>query len=448
VCEKGVTTVRQYARQELTSDGSRSRQSATKRSGSGTTISAGSLLAFISCAVVCLAATKLGPAEAETRQILEEKNAAIKAADKVYSRVVESAEKDYEEIVRRAESQRAKQVADARTSATRKLTVLAERLTQEGQLAAAVNAYRAVYSIDPTHAEALRALKAARVDLKTIPIDAEAVRVEPERIQAERVVLWNTHNSSYNTNGTLECNVLLLLDGAEVWRKDGISLDWKADEDTSASIALPSVRFGQLRVEITRWQGYSGGLSEIQVWREGTNVALGRPSRASGSLDDRCSPARVTDGVTTSRVYKDGYWLLPDNQSGWVEVDFSPPRGNAVQRFRVVASKPWQALTHVSRGDVIRIQATGIWRAAPGLTAGPDGGQDTGGDEWGVYRDRFFLRGRIGKKTFRAGSDYTLQVPRSGMLEMGMQEESPQWHSNNSGFLTVTLTFLPRQQSK
>ena len=95
---------------------------------------------------------------------------------------------------------------------------------------------------------------------------------------------------------------------------------------------------------------------------------------------------------------------------------------------------------------MIRIQASGTWRAAPGLVAGPDGGQQTGGDEWGAYRDRFYLRGRVGRNTFKVGSQYTLRVARSGMLEMGMQEESPRWHSNNSGFLTVTLTFLPRTQ--
>ena len=42
------------------------------------------------------------------------------------------------------------------------------------------------------------------------------------------------------------------------------------------------------------------------------------------------------------------------------------------------------------------------------------------------------------------GSSYTLGAEVGGELELGMNEEKPEWHANNAGFLDVTLTIRKR----
>ena len=397
-------------------------------------------------AVLCLAATELGPGEEQMRRILEEKNTAIEAADLAYDEAIDHADVEYQKGIHRAEKARARAVEEAKGTAVQRLSRMAGRLAQEGKLAAAITAYKAIYSIDPNHEEAVRVLTAAKVDLNTVPIEPEGPVIDPGWVRADRVVVWNTHNSKYGVSGSEECNIVLVRRMEEVWRKDGVKLPWRKDKDMSARIDLPSVKFDKVRVEITRWKGYCGGLSEVEVWKGRRNLALGRPATASASFDQRCGPMCVTDGITTSRVYKNGYWLLPDNEAGWVQVDFARIRDTASRRFRVFARRPWQRIVKVSRGDVIDITATGTWRAAPLLTAGPDGGQGRGADKWGAFRDRFYLRGRIDRNVFRIGAKHTLKAAEDGVLEMGMQEKQPDWHTNNSGFLIVTLTF--RQKAK
>ncbi len=79
-----------------------------------------------------------------------------------------------------------------------------------------------------------------------------------------------------------------------------------------------------MRVEIEAYENNGGGLAEIQVLVGGRNVAPQLQARASGCYPGGSfTAARVNDGITTSADFATGYWLLPDRQTGWIEL--SPP---------------------------------------------------------------------------------------------------------------------------
>jgi len=384
-------------------------------------------------------APKPPTADDEIKRIMDAKDAAILTADTQYTTQVESAEAQYEQDLAKAQASRATAIAKARILAAAQLKAAGKQMAAGGKVADAIKLFKAVYCLRPEDAEATAALAAAGVDVADIKLepDYEARRLAG---RGHKIVIWNTHNSRYNTSGALECNVLLLKGKTLVWRSDKVALPWKRNTDTSATIQVPQKDFDTVRVEVTKWQGYSGGLAEVEVWQGKDNIAAGCPVRASASLDELTQPIRLTDGVTTSSVYKDGYWLLPDNQAGWVEIKLARPEYSELHRVKVPARKPWQSVLRVFKGDVIDITAAGTWRAHPLILANADGGTGEGRDEHGEFRQRFYLQGRLDGKTFRIGSKFTLHVAKDGVLEMGMNETQAEWHANNSGFLDVTLT--------
>ncbi len=76
----------------------------------------------------------------------------------------------------------------------------------------------------------------------------------------------------------------------------------------------------RVRVEVVQWQRRGGGLSEIQVFKDDQNVALGKKTRASTTYDERFPHSSLTDGITSSARKARGYWLLPNSTAGWAEV--------------------------------------------------------------------------------------------------------------------------------
>ena len=32
----------------------------------------------------------------------------------------------------------------------------------------------------------------------------------------------------------------------------------------------------------------------------------------------------VIDGITTSKTHDSGYWILPDSQTGWIQLEWGP----------------------------------------------------------------------------------------------------------------------------
>jgi hypothetical protein len=145
---------------------------------------------------------------------------------------------------------------------------------------------------------------------------------------ADRLVVWNCHNTSSNDRGTARINVLLLLRGTVGWSKSGLPIDWNPGKDTSLTIPLPKIPFDKIRIEVVEWHKLGGGLSEIQVFRGETNIAQGAPVAVSGMYDKRFPASRLTDGITTSAEDAKGYWLLPNAAPGWAEIDISGRKGD------------------------------------------------------------------------------------------------------------------------
>ena len=382
-------------------------------------------------------------AEAEMQRILGVKDAAVEGADRQYTERIDSADKSYEQSLAAARTAWSGKVAQARSAAVTDLKVLGARLAAAGQLADTIKVFKAVYAIKPHDSQAVKALVAAGVDLRTIAPgpDYGALRAGN---RASKIVIWNTHNSVHNTSGARRCNVVLFHAGRPVWRADKVDLPWQRNKDTFAAVNVPARQFDVVRVEITKWQGYSGGLAEIEIWRGGKNVALHMPTRASAAADRRTTSDQVTDGVTSSVVYKHGYWLLPDHRAGWIEISLARPAYQKLLRAKISARKPWQKVLELAEGDVVDITATGKWRPSPHIPAGPEGGTGPGGDEWGMFRDRFYLQGRLNGEIFKIGSEFTLRAPKAGDLELCMDEEDVTWYKNNSGFLNVTLSVRKR----
>jgi serine/threonine protein kinase/S1-C subfamily serine protease/peroxiredoxin len=163
----------------------------------------------------------------------------------------------------------------------------------------------------------------------------EAANIGPEAsldelapgVTADRIVVWNQHNGTRKDRGTTAFNLRLFRHGSEVWKQEGIALPWSADQDTNVSIEVPPVRFDRVRAEVEAWQGEGGGLAEIEVFQGERNLAQGCPAQARAHFDHFIPfiPGRVTDGVTSSAKDDQGYWLLPSQTKGWIDVDLAAP---------------------------------------------------------------------------------------------------------------------------
>jgi len=176
---------------------------------------------------------------------------------------------------------------------------------------------------------------------------------------ANKLVIWNQHNGPHNNHGTTECDVRLYSQGREVWKKTALAVPWSPNEDRNVVLELPPTRFDLARVEVSKWEKSSGGLAEIQIFAAGGgNLALDCPALASGVTDPGRSGRRVTDGILSSQADSVGYWLLPEQRSGWVEVDLAcldAKYGAACRQLGLalaLGEGDWQrGLLWLSRGD-------------------------------------------------------------------------------------------------
>ncbi len=169
---------------------------------------------------------------------------------------------------------------------------------------------------------------------KNQPVGQQISKGTTASSQSKKIVLWNTHNGSANNSGTLECNILLYNNSELVWEAKNIQIPWEPDQDTKVSTNGPSgISFNKVRVEVTKWQGLTGGLSEIQVFDCGRNIAKGCFVSASGywSNQDEFSPQNITDGQTSSED-KRSFWLGRDGTREWVEVDLTKNRKNTEKK--------------------------------------------------------------------------------------------------------------------
>lgn len=136
---------------------------------------------------------------------------------------------------------------------------------------------------------------------------------------ADRIVVWNTYNRG-GDRGAKKINISVSLRGETIWSRANIPIEFKHGKDTSVEIPAPGTLFDGVRVEVVQWHMHGPGLSEVQVWRGGQNLARGAAVTASGTPDPNCPPRAVTDGNTTS-VNAGTYWVGDHLKPGWVEID-------------------------------------------------------------------------------------------------------------------------------
>ncbi|HUY91886.1 MAG TPA: NPCBM/NEW2 domain-containing protein [Pirellulales bacterium] len=142
-------------------------------------------------------------------------------------------------------------------------------------------------------------------------------------VTAEELVIWNQHNGPPNNSGTQYCDVTLLVGDRTVWRQNLVELPWAAGQDLSLALKLPRLRFDRVRIQAMPRPDQWAGLAEVQVMREGRDLALHCPAIAAGVFDEWRNGSRVTDGIVSSQVESVGYWLLWQKTPGWVEIDLA-----------------------------------------------------------------------------------------------------------------------------
>jgi len=166
---------------------------------------------------------------------------------------------------------------------------------------------------------------AAAVAAGALPAGAAPARTTPfPTSPALQLVLWNTHNGTGANAGTLLADISFFNGVTLVGSLPDQALPWSPTLDMSQTFPVPAARFDRVRVDVKRWQGVTGGLSEIQLLFNGRNVLQGATVRASGAYGPAFAANRVTDGITTSAVSGRGFWLLPIGVPAWVEVMLPP----------------------------------------------------------------------------------------------------------------------------
>ena len=92
---------------------------------------------------------------------------------------------------------------------------------------------------------------------------------------------------------------------------------------------LPKIRYDQVRLVLYPRQPGIVGLTEVEVYRNGRNVARGRPVRSEAQYGrNLCTPEMAVDGITTDKTDGGGYWQSPveDDIPGWIEINVGAGR--------------------------------------------------------------------------------------------------------------------------
>ncbi len=142
--------------------------------------------------------------------------------------------------------------------------------------------------------------------------------------KVHEIVLWNEHDGKHHDSGAKKCNLALSLEGKVVWHRDNVEVPWEANRSADLVVEVGSVLADKLRVEISEWNGKGGGLSEVEVLdKTGTNLALG--GKVTTSVTRNPSDGLDGDALIDGNYYEPtaevGYWLLPDAQEGWAELE-------------------------------------------------------------------------------------------------------------------------------
>lgn len=143
-----------------------------------------------------------------------------------------------------------------------------------------------------------------------------------------RIVIWNTNNLKGGQFGTKAVNIILSLKGAQVFRKNNAIMEWAQEKEIPYTLELPvNAKFDKIRVEFVSWIDRGAAISEIEVYLNGRNVALGKKATTSANWHEKAfleSHLSLTDGVTIPSFNKQAaeYWINPMGSKGWVEIEF------------------------------------------------------------------------------------------------------------------------------
>ena len=140
-----------------------------------------------------------------------------------------------------------------------------------------------------------------------------------------KIVIWNQHNAGYNDRGTKAIRIKFYSNNQVAYKLENQELTWERGSDCKNEFPLPTVRFEKVRIEILATFLSGGGLSEVEIIKDGVNIAKNARVSVSGVYGNlkEFQGETLIDGVTTSKEQR-GYWLLPDNTLGWCELKLNP----------------------------------------------------------------------------------------------------------------------------
>lgn len=162
----------------------------------------------------------------------------------------------------------------------------------------------------------LDALEQAGDDDQRKPVLQQLDRVE---LYPSYIVLWNTHNGRHNDRGTHRCS-LVLLQGDKRVHQQQLRLKWTPEHSAANRVQIPRARFDQIQITVLEWHGLGGGLAEVEVYYETSNLALNTLAEGDSSPNLDYLPQGLTDGDRGDRLNQLGSWLLLNGTKGTVTI--------------------------------------------------------------------------------------------------------------------------------
>lgn len=147
-------------------------------------------------------------------------------------------------------------------------------------------------------------------------------------ITADEAVIWNTHNGAGGDRGAMTGNLLLYQGSDLVAQVPAVRVGWAREKSVATRVPLPKKAFNRLRLEVTAGTVYHGaGLSEIELLHRGKNlagaaIATASDNYSSSSGQGLCAASMINDGITQVPTQGPGYWMLPDQNCGWIELEW------------------------------------------------------------------------------------------------------------------------------
>jgi hypothetical protein len=140
------------------------------------------------------------------------------------------------------------------------------------------------------------------------------------KLNPSKVIIYNTHNGPKNNRGTRLLDVTLLLDEKPVFQRR-ITMIWKPDVSAPNIIRLTGrMEFNQVKMTVLKWEGFGGGLAELEVYQGNSNLALDALATGDSSPETRCRPSSLTDGNLGALTDQNGLWMLSNSTTGTVVV--------------------------------------------------------------------------------------------------------------------------------